>query len=89
VSNPTAPAMKKAGVQVYTVTRMRYGRPTNEFSSATAIDNWASLDSPAPIIQALGEAGYQQYLAKVMALLGESEVNLYRHMPELSYAPSK
>lgn len=89
IKSTSLPAMKKAGAKVYTFTRMRYGRPTNEFSSVTEIANWASLDGTAPIVQALGEAGYQQYLAKVMALLDESEVNLYRHMPELSYAPSK
>lgn len=85
----TLPAMKKSGAPFYGVTRIRYGRPGHEFTSFTAVDNWAALDSPAPIVQAMGEAGYQQYLARVMPLLDEFEVNLYRHMPELSYTPAK
>jgi quinol monooxygenase YgiN len=83
------PTMKKAGAQIYTVTRMRYGRPSSEFASVTALENWAALDSPSPFVQAMGEAGYQKYLAKLAAMLDESEINLYRHMPELSYTPAK
>jgi len=83
------PARKKAGAPVYLVTRVRYGRPGNEFHSVSAIENWAALDSPGPVAKAMGEAGYQQYIAKVLPLLEEFEYNLYRHVPDLSYTPTK
>jgi quinol monooxygenase YgiN len=89
IKTEALPAMKKAGATVYTVSRARYGRPGNEFASVTAIENWAALDSTSPMVQAMGEAGYQKYLAKVMPMLDEFEANIYRHVPDLSYTPTK
>jgi hypothetical protein len=89
VKTEALPAVKKSGAKVFTVSRARYGRPGNEFMSVTAIENWAALDSPPAIVQGMGQEGYQKYLAKVLPLLEESEVNIYRHMPELSYTPAK
>jgi hypothetical protein len=89
IRSESLPAMKKAGVNLYTVSRVRYGRPGNEFASVTPVENWAALDSPAPIVQALGEAGYQKYLAKALPMFDEYESNILRHLPDLSYAPTK
>lgn len=89
IKSEILPAHKKAGSSLFLVSRARYGRPGNEFFSVSALNNWATLDSPAPLVQAMGDAAYQKYLAKAMALLDEFEVNVYRHLPDLSYAPAK
>ncbi len=89
VKAESLPAMKKAGVPVYLTTRVRYGRPGNEFHSVTALDNWAALDSQSPRVKAMGEAAYQQYLGKVLPMLEEYEYNLYRYVPDMSYTPAK
>lgn len=83
------PAMKQAGVSSYTVARVRLGRPSSEFTSVLPVANWAELDAPAAIIRGMGDAAYQKYLAKVTPLIIESEVNLYRHMPDLSYTAAR
>jgi len=89
VKTEALPAMKKSGAKVFTVSRMRYGRPGHEFASVTAIENWASLDSPLAMVQAMGEEGFQKYLAKAMPMMEEYEANIYRHLPDLSYTPAK
>jgi hypothetical protein len=89
LKSESLPAMQKAGIKVYSVSRMRYGRPTSEFASVVGLESWADLDGPPPMVRALGEAGYQKYLAKLQPLVDQSEFDIYRHLPDLSYTPAK
>jgi hypothetical protein len=79
------PAMKKAGVKTAAMARTRFGGPRSEFRSSASIDGWAALDGPAPVVQAMGEAKYRAFLAKYSALVNDTEYNIYRYMPDLSY----
>lgn len=82
-----APAMKKSGMKTWMTARTRLGGPRNEFRSATGLESWADLDGTAPVITAMGQAAYDRYIAKVTAMTVESEVNIYRYAPNLSYLP--
>lgn len=83
------PAMKKAGMQTFLVFRQRYGGSSNEVVSATGVTNLADLDqSPSPVVKAMGEAGYKQYLAKRAELVEHSETNIFRFRKDLSYQPA-
>lgn len=83
------PAMKKAGVPTFIVFRQRYGGSSNEVVSATGVSNLADLDqSPSPVVKAMGEAGYKQYLAKRAELVEHSETNVFRFRKDLSYQPA-
>ena len=82
------PAVKKAGLKDYSLARVRFGAPSSEFLSVAAMDSWADLDGTSWIIRAMGEDGYQRFLAKLRPLRTESEWNIYRYMPDLSYQPT-
>jgi len=81
-------AAKKAGMKTLITARARYGAPATEFRTAVGLDNWAELDEPSPIVKAMGEEAYRQFLAKLMPMVLETEWNVYRYMPDLSYIPS-
>lgn len=90
IKSEVLPAMKKAGVKFYTTTRIRFGGATNTFVSAQGIENWAELDKPSPLVQSMGQAGYEKLMAKRAQLITASEAQVYRFQPELSYiAPVK
>ena len=82
------PAVKKAGLKDYSLARVRFGAPSSDFLSVAAMDSWADLDGTSWIIRAMGEDGYQRFLAKLRPLRTESEWNIYRYMPDLSYQPT-
>lgn len=83
------PAMKKAGVPTFIVFRQRYGGSSNEVVSAAGVTNLADLDqSPSPVVKAMGDAGYKQYLAKRAELVEHSETNIFRYRKDLSYQPA-
>ena len=73
----------------FIVFRQRYGGSSNEVVSAAGVTNLADLDqSPAPVVKAMGEAGYKQYLAKRAELVEHSETNIFRFRKDLSYQPA-
>ncbi len=89
VKNEVLPAAKKAGLKVYGVSQVRYGAPSSEFISVAGLNNWADLDRGTWIQKTMGEEGYQRFLAKVLPLIIESEVNVYRFVPDSSYSPAR
>lgn len=83
------PAVKKAGVKSFGVARVRYGAPGSEFRSVMGFNSWADLDeSPGPIVSAMGEAKYREFVARITPLVVESQYDMYRFMPDLSYVPA-
>ncbi|MBL8177315.1 MAG: hypothetical protein JNK48_21750 [Bryobacterales bacterium] len=83
------PAMKKAGVPSFVVFRQRYGGSTSELWTAMGVNQLSNLDdSPAAVVKAMGDAGYNQYLARRAELVERSEVNLFRLRKDLTYTPA-
>ena len=87
VKSDVLPAAKKAGMTTFSVGQTRYGAPNTTFISVTGLNKWADMDGGASIQKAMGEEGYQRFLAKLRPLTVESEVTMYRFMPDLSYLP--
>ena len=79
------PAFRKAGVKRRIFARVRLGAPSSEFVTSVGLDKWADLDSPSPLQKALGEQGYQDYVAKLSALIYRSQFDVYRYLPDASY----
>jgi hypothetical protein len=88
LKSETLPAMKKAGLKLFAVSQVRYGAPNTEFISVSGINCWADLDGGLPIQKAMGEEGYQRFLAKLRPLIIESEADVFRFVPDSSYSPN-
>jgi hypothetical protein len=88
IKSDVFPAAKKAELKSYSIAQVRYGAPTSEFLSVAGLNNWAQLDERSGIQKAMGEEGYQRFLAKLRPLVLASEYNIYRFEPELSYLPA-
>lgn len=89
IKSEIVPAVKKSGIKTYLFARTRFGAPSSEFRSATALDKWADLDGPLPIQSAMGADAYQRFLAKLRPMLVESEYNIYVHQADMSYQPPR
>jgi hypothetical protein len=90
VKSDLLPAAKKAGMTTFVMGQTRYGAPTSMFVTATGLSKWGDLDGGAPIQKAMGEEGYQRFLAKLRPLTIESEATIYRYMADLSHpAPAR
>jgi quinol monooxygenase YgiN len=84
-----APAWKKAGITAYGVARIRYGAPSNQVHTFTAMKGWADLDGPPPVETAMGTAAYQQFMTKVRAITLRTEYTIYRYRASMSYIPAQ
>lgn len=88
VKSDVFPAVKKAELKSYSIAQVRYGAPSSEFLTVSGLDNWAQLDERRGIQKAMGEEGYQRFLAKIRPLVLAVEYNMYRFEPDLSYLPA-
>ncbi len=83
-------AAKKSGMKTYSVAHVRAGGANQEYSIVSGLDNWAALDSVSPIVTGLGgQAAYDKFLAKLRPLVTRSEYEIYRFLPNQSYAAPK
>jgi hypothetical protein len=82
------PAAKKSGLTVFSLAQVRYGGPSTEFVSLAGLNSWADLDGGFGVEKAMGKEGYQSFLTRIRPLIIESEYNLYRFQPDLSYLPA-
>ncbi|HTB13537.1 MAG TPA: hypothetical protein VK752_18285 [Bryobacteraceae bacterium] len=89
VKSESLAAAKKAGLKFYTVSQVRYGEPSTEFVSVSGLSKWADLDGGLWIQKAMGEEGYQRFLAKLRPLTIESEAEIYSVVFESSYQPAR
>lgn len=88
IKSEILPAAKKAGLKLYSRSRVRMGGSTFEFSSVTGFDKWADLDGEAPIVKAVGgQAAYDKFLAKLNPMITRTEVQVYRFLKDQSYLP--
>jgi len=81
------PAVKKAGTKDYNVAEERFGESNLQVTSVTGFDSWADLDASIGAEKGLGKEGYQALVDKVRALITQSEFDIYRYEPDLSYLP--
>jgi hypothetical protein len=84
-----SPAAKKAGLKFYTVSQVRYGEPNSEFVSVSGLAKWADLDGGTWIQKAMGEEGYQRFVAKVRPLIIETTSDVYSVVFDSSYQRSR
>jgi hypothetical protein len=81
------PAVRSSGMKIFSVAQTRYGGSRYEFRSTTGMNSWSDLDSTPPIVKAMGEENYQKFLAKLRTMVVNTEYNVYRFLPDLSYIP--
>jgi hypothetical protein len=81
------PALKKGGAKSFSVRRVRFGAPTNEFYTSMRVDNWAEVGRPNVARGAMGEEAYQRMVAKLTAITLVREQDVFRYRADLSYAP--
>ena len=86
VKEEILPAVRKSGAKTYIVLQTRMGRPGTEFVSVLGINNWADLDEN-PVTKAMGTDAWQRFMARRSQLIFESQMDVYRYRPELSYLP--
>lgn len=86
IESDFVPAIRKSGMKFYSRSRTRLGGPSSEYRSAVGLSSWSELDGVSQVAQALGgQEAYDKLLAKIRPLIVESETNIYRHLPDLSY----
>lgn len=88
MKNEIFPAVKKAGTKDYSVAEGRLGESNLEITSVTGFDSWADLDGGIGAQKGLSKEEYQALLDKVRALIVQSEYDVYRYEPDLSYLPA-
>ena len=79
------PALQKGGQTWRDAWRTGVFGDAFEFAYVTEIQGFEQFDSPNPIIKALGEAGYADYLAKVRPMIVSQNIYAIRTRPDLSY----
>ena len=87
VKSDVLPAAQKGGLKTWVFSETRYGGANTAVSSVAGMDSWADLDGGFGVEKGLGHDGYQALLAKVRALIVQSQADVYRFQPDLSYLP--
>jgi hypothetical protein len=88
VKDELMPALKKGGAKSFSVRRVRFGAPTNEFYTSMRVDNWAEAGGTNIARSAMGEDAYQTMVSKLTALTLAREQDVFRYRGDLSYAPA-
>jgi quinol monooxygenase YgiN len=88
VKSDILPAAQKSGMKLYEFSETSYGGPNTQVTSVIGMDNWADLDAAFGVEKALGKEGYEALRAKIRPLIAQSEYNVYRFLPEISYLPA-
>jgi quinol monooxygenase YgiN len=81
------PAVQKAGTKDYNVAEERLGESSLQITSVTGFDSWADLDAGIGAQKGLSKEDYQTLVDKVRGLIVQSEFDIYRFEPDLSYLP--
>jgi len=84
VKNELMPAYLKAGAKSFTVRRVRFGGPTNDYYISTRMNNWADVDNS--LRKSMGDAAYNAMVKKLTALTISREINVYRFREDLSFS---
>ncbi len=84
VKSELLPAQLKAGAKSFTVRRVRFGGPTNDYYISTRLDGWADVGNDS-LSKSMGDAAYKAMVSKLTALTLGREINLYRFRADLSF----
>lgn len=84
VKNELLPANRKAGSKSFTIRRVRFGGPTNDYYLSTRLAGWVEIGNDS-LRKSMGDEAYQKMVAKLTAVTLERELNLYRFRSDLSY----
>jgi len=82
------PSVRKAGIKSFSLWQVWFGAEQSQYLSLIALNQWASLDQPDPIVAAMGNEAYQRYRNKTTPIVAQVREDVYRFRPELSYLPS-
>jgi hypothetical protein len=85
VRSEVFPAAKKSGLKEFSIAQERYGAPSTEFVSVAGMDSWGDFDGEFGVPKGMGKEGYQKFLLKIRPLIVESQWDVYRFQPDLSY----
>jgi hypothetical protein len=85
IKSDLLPAYKKAGRPSFSVRRVRFGGPSNDYYLSTRLGNWAEVENNS-VRKAMGDEAYQRMVAKLTAITLERELNVYRFRPDLSFS---
>jgi len=84
------PALKKAGVKEYWVTRNMYGgESTSTYTIATGISSLADLEEGSAVQRAMGPEAYQRFRESLIGIVTSVKLEAFRYASELSYTASK
>jgi quinol monooxygenase YgiN len=89
VKSDVLPAARQSGLKMYQVSRTRYGGVSNEFRSTAGWDKWADFDGLPAVQKAMGPEKYAEYQRKLTPMIVESQSDIYRYQPDLSYIPAR
>jgi antibiotic biosynthesis monooxygenase (ABM) superfamily enzyme len=84
IKDELLPAHRKAGSKAFTVRRVRFGGPGNDYYMSTRLDGWADVATDS-IRKAMGDEAYKRMVAKLTAITISRELNVYRFRADLSY----
>ena len=87
IRSEVVPAMKKSGAPAYLFSRRRMGGPSGTYTSVRLMKGWGELDGASEVRKAMGEAAFQKFADKRSGMIVESEMTLYRALPDASYRP--
>jgi hypothetical protein len=79
------PAMKKGGATDYWVFATNFGGPIAERTIVQPLSKWADLDSPNPLVRAIGQEGAQKLNQKRVPLIASSVTTVLSYVADLSF----
>jgi hypothetical protein len=86
IKSDVLPGIKKTG-ESYSIAQGRFGESTFTITSVVGFDKWADIDDSIGLEKGIGHEAYQKFLEKLRPLVVNTEVNIYRFQPDLSYLP--
>ncbi len=84
VKGELLPAYVKAGYPSFTVRRVRFGAPGNEYWDTLRMNNWAEVGTDK-LRKSMGDAAYNALNDKLGAMTESREINVYRFRADLSF----
>jgi hypothetical protein len=85
MKNEYLPAVKKAEVKNFWVSRTVFGGDPNERVTVRLMKNMAEIDNGPVITKALGEEGARKLMSGATGIVGSVEYRIVQYRPDLSY----
>jgi hypothetical protein len=85
IKDDLMPAMKKANVTGFFVSRTVFGGDANVYQTVQLFDSFGEIDKGPATVRVLGQAGSQAIAAKASPHIASVNRNLIRYSPDLSF----